>query len=168
MQCFSLINEGFSRSQLNKVKIMKAFKKVLVVIDLEHEASSVIEKALAISDEYTFLEVLYVVTPLTDALYANGLGLVSPMIEVDSLQQEAISSANIRLKQLISPFSDQNISAEVLVGDTVHTIVSEAKTRSADIIVLGSHGKKGLQLLLGSTASGVLHHAHCDTLSVRL
>lgn len=147
---------------------MFAYKKVLVAIDLEHEAESVIKKALAVSGNESEIYVLYVVTPLTDALYANGLGLVSPMLEVQGLQQEAINAAKKRLDELVSHFPGTSIQSEVLVGDTVNTIVTEAIERKSEVIVLGSHGKKGLQLLLGSTASGVLHHAKCDTLAVRL
>ena len=147
---------------------MQAYERVLVAIDLEHEAESVINKALAVSAEHTEIHVVYVVTPLTDALYANGLGLVSPMLEVENLQQEAIASATKRLADLVSGFTKTGIVAEVLVGDTVKTIVDEAQSRKAQAIVIGSHGKKGLQLLLGSTASGVLHHAKCDVLAVRL
>ena len=147
---------------------MQAYKKLLVAIDLEYEAELVMKKALAISDKDSEIYLLYVVTPLSDALYANGLGLVSPMLEVEGLQQEAINAAKERLEALQSQYSEANIVAEVLVGDTVSTIVSEAVERQSQVIVLGSHGKKGLQLLLGSTASGVLHHAKCDTLAVRL
>ncbi|NRB39120.1 MAG: universal stress protein [Pseudomonadales bacterium] len=147
---------------------MQAYKKVLVAIDLEHEAEAVIKKALAVSAEDTNIHVVYVVTPLTDALYANGLGLVSPMLEVEDLQQEAIKASKARLTSLVSSFTSANIKADVLVGDTVRTLVDEAKDIEAQVIVIGSHGKKGLQLLLGSTASGVLHHAGCDVLAVRL
>ncbi|MGB1202845.1 MAG: universal stress protein [Alloalcanivorax venustensis] len=38
----------------------------------------------------------------------------------------------------------------------------------ADLIVLGSHGKHGIRLLLGSTANAVLHRATCDVLAVRI
>ena len=38
----------------------------------------------------------------------------------------------------------------------------------ADLIVLGTHGRHGLGLLLGSTASGVLHGCPCDVLTVRI
>lgn len=151
-----------------KVINMQAYKKVLVAIDLEHEAEAVIKKALAVSAEDTNIHVVYVVTPLTDALYANGLGLVSPMLEVEDLQQEAIKASKARLTSLVSSFTSANIKADVLVGDTVRTLVDEAKDIEAQVIVIGSHGKKGLQLLLGSTASGVLHHAGCDVLAVRL
>ncbi len=38
----------------------------------------------------------------------------------------------------------------------------------ADLIVLGTHGRHGLGLILGSTANGVLHGASCDVLAVRI
>jgi universal stress protein A len=37
-----------------------------------------------------------------------------------------------------------------------------------DLVVVGSHGRHGLSLLLGSTANGVLHGAGCDVLAVRV
>lgn len=43
-----------------------------------------------------------------------------------------------------------------------------AEDESTDLIIVGSHGRHGLALLLGSTASGVLHHSPCDVLAVRL
>ncbi|MFB3104756.1 MAG: universal stress protein, partial [Pseudomonadales bacterium] len=43
-----------------------------------------------------------------------------------------------------------------------------AESKEADIIVVGSHGRHGLALLLGSTANGVLHGAKCDVLAVRV
>ena len=39
---------------------------------------------------------------------------------------------------------------------------------AADLIVVGSHGRHGIALLLGSTANGVLHGAPCDVLAVRV
>ena len=47
-------------------------------------------------------------------------------------------------------------------------IKSEAEALNADLIVVGSHGRKGLGLLLGSTATGVLHGAKIDVLTVRI
>ncbi|WP_313899138.1 universal stress protein [Leclercia adecarboxylata] len=43
-----------------------------------------------------------------------------------------------------------------------------AKKQGCDLIVVGSHGRHGLALLLGSTANDILHGAPCDVLAVRL
>lgn len=43
-----------------------------------------------------------------------------------------------------------------------------AEAAGADLIVTGSHGPHGLGRLLGSTADGIVHRAHCDVLVTRL
>lgn len=43
-----------------------------------------------------------------------------------------------------------------------------AETEAMDLVVIGSHGRHGLGLLLGSTANGALHGANCDVLAVRV
>jgi len=60
--------------------------------------------------------------------------------------------------------------AEVVVefGRPTDLIVEVAEREEIDLIILGSHGKHGVALLLGSTADGVLHHAECDVLAVRI
>lgn len=147
---------------------MMDYKTILVAVDLEHEAEKVVQRASRLGTDDSKVHVVHVVTPLSDALYANGLGLVSPMLDIENLEQEALQSAQQRLDALIKPYADTAITCDVLIGETVSAIVSQAETMASDVVVLGSHGKKGLQLLLGSTASGVLHHIKCDTLAVRL
>ncbi|BBI62758.1 hypothetical protein HSBAA_40640 [Vreelandella sulfidaeris] len=43
-----------------------------------------------------------------------------------------------------------------------------AEEHGVDLIVVGSHGRHGFALLLGSTSTGVLHGAQCDVLAVRV
>ena len=45
---------------------------------------------------------------------------------------------------------------------------NRATEQACDLIVVGSHGRHGLALLLGSTANDVLHGAPCDVLAVHL
>ena len=47
-------------------------------------------------------------------------------------------------------------------------IVRIAEQEQVDLIIVGSHGRHGLALLLGSTANSVLHHATCDVMAIRL
>lgn len=53
-------------------------------------------------------------------------------------------------------------------GEPRDEIIRIAEQENIDLIVVGSHGRHGLALLLGSTASSVLHYAKCDVLAVRL
>jgi nucleotide-binding universal stress UspA family protein len=55
------------------------------------------------------------------------------------------------------------ISAEIISGSPKEVILDEAERWDADLIVLGSHGYKGLQrFLLGSVSHAVATHAHCS------
>jgi len=49
-----------------------------------------------------------------------------------------------------------------------HGILRFAREQDIDLIVVGSHGRHGIDVLLGSTANAVLHRAHCDVLAVRV
>jgi universal stress protein A len=57
----------------------------------------------------------------------------------------------------------------VETGDVRESIIDSAASWHADLIVLGSHGHKGMgRLLLGSVAESVVRHANCSVLVVRL
>ncbi len=61
-----------------------------------------------------------------------------------------------------------NWSDVVADGEPADTIARVAMERNCDLIVLGSHGRSGVQrLLLGSVAEGVMRRAHCPVLVSR-
>jgi nucleotide-binding universal stress UspA family protein len=61
------------------------------------------------------------------------------------------------------------VRAAMEEGDARFVIVDQAAAWKAGLIVLGSHGRKGLgRLLLGSVAEHVARHAHCSVLIMRL
>jgi nucleotide-binding universal stress UspA family protein len=54
------------------------------------------------------------------------------------------------------------------VADPRHAILETAAAEKVNLIVLGSHGRSGLsKLLIGSVASHVVTHAHCNVLVVK-
>jgi len=62
-----------------------------------------------------------------------------------------------------------NVSTAIAQGNPKSIILDEAKVWGADLIVLGSHGRKGLErFLVGSVSDAVLRHAHCSVEIVRL
>ena len=59
-------------------------------------------------------------------------------------------------------------SSLLLRGTTHDAIVRAARTRHAEMIVMGTHGRTGVKgVLLGSVASRVLTHATCPVMTVR-
>ncbi len=82
-------------------------------------------------------------------------------------EQELLQAKKIRLKESINTLkehvADCPVSGSILTGDIRSSILDEAKNWGADLIVLGSHGRKGLsKLFLGSVAEGVAGHADCS------
>jgi nucleotide-binding universal stress UspA family protein len=58
---------------------------------------------------------------------------------------------------------------KVMRGDAKSAILDDAKSWGADLIVMGSHGRRGLErFLVGSVSEAVLRHAHCSVEIVRL
>ena len=77
--------------------------------------------------------------------------------------EELVSKAESELRE--SGFATE---ARVEVGDPREVLVSLAESERADILVVGSHGRKGLaKLMLGSVSSHVVTHAPCSVLVVK-
>ena len=84
------------------------------------------------------------------------------------MEERLIENAQRSLRLLAKKLGAANAECRVLVGTPKTAIVQAASESGADLIVLGSHGVHGLELLLGSTANAVLHGATCDVLAVRV
>jgi len=68
-----------------------------------------------------------------------------------------------KVDHLKSKFVESKVEGKVIEGDIASTIIQEAEDQDVDLIVLGSHGRRGLQkFLLGSVAEKVVSHAPCS------
>lgn len=61
----------------------------------------------------------------------------------------------------------ESVEYEVVWGSPKSTVISWAKEQQVDLIVVGSHGHKGIELLLGSVSNSITHQSVCDVLIVR-
>lgn len=140
---------------------MSSYQQVLVAVDLTAESKQVLAKAQAIANGAT-LHLVHVIEPLT---YAYGGDIPMDLSEVQNqLQQQATQ----QLAQLAQPLAVAKDHQHVLIGQPTSEIHRLAEEQGVDLIVVGSHGRQGLALLLGSTANGVLHGVKCDVLAVRV
>jgi universal stress protein A len=144
--------------------IMANYRNVLVAVDFSDDSKAVINKALEIAARnQADLHLLHVVE-YTSSMYAGDI----PLPEDLNLDQDLAEQAAVRLKTLAQESSIPDAMQHVEIGIPKREIVRIAEACNADLIVVGSHGRHGLQLLLGSTANGVLHLAKCDVLAVRV
>lgn len=142
---------------------MQSYQKIVTAIDLSDESALVVERANAIATRNeAALHVVHVIEPLSLA-YGGDIPMDFSGVQ-DQLQEQAE-------KQLASFGERYSIPSErlhLMIGRPESQIHQIAEDISADLIVVGSHGRQGLALILGSTANGVLHGAHCDVLAVRV
>ena len=125
-----------------------AYRKVLAAVDLSDESFQVMEEANRV------------------ALHC-GADLAVCNVSTSSYDP-LLNEAAERLGRLADSYGiDEGDVFELAghVGPRVHDLALDI---GADLIVVGTHGKHGLQLLTGSTANAVLHGSRCDVLAARM
>lgn len=141
-----------------------SYQHILVAIDLTEECHPVIAKAQAMARANgANLSLVHIVEPM-----AMAFGGDVPM-DLSVLQQQQFDQARSRLDVLAEGYSDlPSEQRHIAYGQPRQEIHRMAEELKCDLIVVGSHGRHGLAILLGSTANDLLHAAPCDVLAVRL
>lgn len=143
---------------------MSAYQHILVGLDLSpHESQAVIARALALAlASHAKLSIVHVIEPLTFA-YAGDIP-----VDLSATQIAMQEHAEKRLAEFARTIEHELTTSKVVIGQTASEMRQLADEVGADLIAVGSHGRHGLALLLGSTASDLLHGAKCDVLAVRV
>ena len=141
---------------------MDGYSNIVVALELVGDEDYLIESALKAAANPGGVHLLHVSEP---TLYPPGpyLGAVTmdaPKVDIAALEQ--------RLGELAEKFSLATDGHSVCQGGAVIEIHRIADKNAVDLVVVGSHGRHGVALLLGSTANGVLHGVDCDVLAVRV
>lgn len=146
---------------------MSNYRHILVAVDVTEEASHVLAKAAqTAADAGAELSAITVVRPLTHAY--TGIEVAGLAAAALNFEAEAEASVEKALGTLCESHGIDAGHRHVSFGVPAHEIKACAHSLGADLIILGSHGRHGLGLLLGSTANAVLHGADCDILTVRI
>jgi len=144
-----------------------AYKHILAAVDLSEEADKVLTEAKRIAEDHgARLSVVTVVKPLTQVY--GGLDMAAYTQATVNFEREAQVQSKEQLVELAAKYGVAADSVHAVIGGPSPQLVEVANDQGADLVVIGSHGKHGLGLLLGSTANGVLHHAECDVLTIRM
>lgn len=141
------------------------FKHILVAVDGSECASDALTIAIEIAvARQAMLSILYVVDPLK---------AIPPVVDMygspPEFTEELTKDGFAILKTCggRAAAAGAQFETSLLDGPPVATIVNYAREKKVDLIVLGSHGRKGLsRVLLGSVAEGVMRDAKCPTLIV--
>lgn len=144
-----------------------SYKRILVAVDTTDEAEEVLGAARSVADEQQAR--LYSVTAVKPLAHVYGGLDMAPIAQADvSFEKAAMKHAEQYLTQVSKKYKIGVNDVKVCLGSPAYEIRSFAEEIDADLIVIGTHGKHGLRLLLGSVANAVLHGVPCDVLAVKI
>jgi universal stress protein A len=142
------------------------YSNIIAAVDFSAASRTVLERAVEIAERdgarLTLIHVYEYFPPLDIA--DTPLGSVSWGVN----EQELVELHRQQLQTVAAELASPPILNKLLTGNPKDEIVGYAREQASDLIVIGSHGRHGIGLLLGSTANAVLHHAPCDVLAVRI
>lgn len=143
---------------------MKVYQKIVLAVELDPSCDTIpMKKAKVLADE--FGAELYLVHAIE---HMSSYGAAYGVAAGADIEEMLLENAADSMKKLGSDLGLGEGHQVIKVGPARTIILEEADRIGADLIIVGSHGRHGIRLLLGSTANAVLHGAVCDVLAVRL
>ncbi len=146
---------------------MKPFTRILTAIDFSENSESAFDHALILATKFDAeLTVIHVINEPVDLR-----GFYVPHISFEALEKEIEESAVKMMTEFcaarLGTFT--NYKTEIITGIPYEEITLAASRINASLIVIGTHGRTGLdRILFGSTAERVVRSAGCSVLTVRV
>jgi len=142
--------------------------KILLAIDGSKFSEWAVHAVMAqTKPNHSDVRILHVIEPIPE--YADSLSWGYGLQSANVLQEEREQAQGL-VAEAAHKLRDAGfqVETEIEVGDAKAVIVDAAAKWPADLIVLGSHGRKGLErFLMGSVSEAVARHAHCSVQIVR-
>lgn len=146
---------------------MKTFEKIVVAIDFSENSDYAFEYAFTLAKQFNAeLTVMHVINEPVDLR-----GFYVPHISFEQLEKEIEEGAGKMMDKFcqakLGGFADYKTA--IVSGIPYEEIIRKAEATGASLIVMGTHGRKGLDhLIFGSTAERVVRGASCPVLTIRL
>ena len=143
---------------------MAMFENILIAVDISDEAELVVKKAKDFAEKYgSNVLLVHVVEPV---VVESSYDLV-PVINTD-IESSLVNRSESFLNELAKKHDIDPTNTLIAIGSTKAEIHQAAKDHNTDLIVIGTHGRHGVALLLGSTANSIIHGAPCDVFCVKI
>ncbi len=142
-------------------------RRIMHPTDFSPASRAAFDKAIAMAKaDRAELTVVHVLSPV---MPVPGDGYISPKV-YDEIAASSKAWAQKELDRRVKKAKGAGVRARALLLDGVphEQIIRAAKSRRADLLVLGTHGRSGLaKLFIGSVAGRVVSGAPCPVLTVR-
>lgn len=143
---------------------MPDYKHLLIAVDFSASTDEVLRRGIDLAKASNARVSLIHVVEFAQVDLSNELVMPQEL----ELDRELLALAEKKMESLAEKHQLESSRRFVSQGSTKREILNTAVEEGVDLIVIGSHGRHGIQLLLGSTANAVLHGAPCDVLAVRI
>jgi nucleotide-binding universal stress UspA family protein len=146
---------------------MKPFEKILTAIDFSENSDYAFEYALSLAKQFQAeLTIMHVINEPVDLR-----GFYVPHISFEQLEKEIEEGAEKMMQKFcqdqMADFTSYTTS--ITTGIPYEEIIRKAEETGASLIVLGTHGRTGLDhIIFGSTAERVVRSAFCPVLTIRM
>jgi nucleotide-binding universal stress UspA family protein len=143
------------------------WKRICCPIDFSDASRAAMEVAADVARLHGAELVLLHAYPIPGYTFPDGSVMASPkmMQELAEQAQRHLEEWRTDAERLVQA---PRVSVEKAIGEPAAEIVSYAKESGVDLLVLGTHGRTGIEhALMGSIAERVVRRAHCPVLTVR-
>ncbi len=137
---------------------MFGYKRILIATDLSQKGQNMLEKALSMAQARD--AECYIIHVIEHFPIAYEGEFSIPM-DMDAEQKIEIHAMTI-LQKIANTYRLNKRHITLAKGSVKAEVTQLAQKIKADLIVVGSHGHSAIDLLLGSRANAILHHAQCD------
>lgn len=145
------------------------YQRILLAIDGSHASRLALHQAIVVGKATgAEVEALFVADTSDAAIDMVGFDSITYEERVMRYGHDTLTSAANALQTAGIRYSTKLLEKAVAPGQISSTIVAEANETGADLIVLGTHGRRGLKhLVMGSVAEGVVRKTNKPVLMVR-
>ena len=152
------------------MKQIRHIRRIVTPIDFSDNSRLIADSAAFMAGKYgATLYLVFVVQNFED--YS---GFFVPQMHVPNLEEELMTGAQDRMSEFVDECRDEftklgviDVSQNVLMGDVAEQIVDYATEVQADMIIMGTHGYKGLEkIMFGSVADKVVRSALCPVTTI--
>ncbi len=143
---------------------MVEIKKILCAVDFSEHSDLVADYARTLAQKTgAKILCLYVAPSLSEYL-----GFHVPPSSIENFVGEIVTGADKTMADFVEEhFKGVECDGKVLTGYAAEEILESVKKEKADLLVMGTHGRKGIdRILFGSVAEKVVKSASCPVLTI--
>ena len=144
---------------------MKEFKKILFPVDLSEASPEIVPWVIMTATKFEAeIHLLFVARSLQ---YFSSVYV--PVVSIETFEQEIIRGAESGIEEFANKYFEGFLTprTRVVLGDAAEEIVRYVESQDVDLVIIGTHGRKGLErILFGSVAERVIKMSPVPVMSI--